>query len=77
MLHLIRTFAAIAVLIVPAAAAAGDYYTNVDGHHVHRPVHAHHAPAGATARCGDGTWSFSEHHSGTCSHHDGVAVWLH
>ena len=34
------------------------------------------APAGATARCRDGTYSFSQHRSGTCSHHGGVAVWL-
>ena len=34
------------------------------------------APPGATARCVDGTYSFSAHHSGTCSHHHGVAAWL-
>jgi Protein of unknown function (DUF3761) len=33
-------------------------------------------PPGATARCRDGTYSFSKHHSGTCSHHGGVAAWL-
>jgi hypothetical protein len=33
-------------------------------------------PPGATARCRDGTYSFSHHHSGTCSHHGGVAEWL-
>jgi len=33
-------------------------------------------PAGATARCRDGTYSFSRHRSGTCSHHGGVATWL-
>lgn len=33
-------------------------------------------PAGATARCEDGTYSFSESRSGTCSHHGGVAEWL-
>jgi hypothetical protein len=33
-------------------------------------------PRGATARCRDGTYSFSRHHSGTCSHHGGVAMWL-
>jgi hypothetical protein len=60
----------------PALAADSDYYTNVSGHDVHRPVHARHAPEGATAKCRDGTYSFSEHHSGTCSHHGGVASWL-
>jgi hypothetical protein len=34
------------------------------------------APPGATARCSDGTYSFSTTRSGTCSHHGGVAVWL-
>ena len=31
-------------------------------------------PAGATAKCNDGTFSYSAHHSGSCSHHGGVAV---
>ncbi|WP_432127853.1 DUF3761 domain-containing protein [Streptomyces sp. bgisy082] len=34
------------------------------------------APAGATAQCHDGTYSYSAHRRGTCSHHGGVAVWL-
>ena len=33
-------------------------------------------PTGATAQCRDGTYSFSKHRSGTCSHHGGVATWL-
>ena len=33
-------------------------------------------PAGATAQCRDRTYSFSQHHSGTCSHHGGVALWF-
>ena len=33
-------------------------------------------PPGATAQCNDRTYSFSQTHSGTCSHHGGVAVWL-
>jgi hypothetical protein len=36
----------------------------------------HSNPTGATARCRDGTLSYSEHHRGTCSHHGGVADWL-
>ena len=31
---------------------------------------------GATARCVDGTLSYSAHRSGTCSHHGGVAQWI-
>lgn len=33
-------------------------------------------PIGATALCQDGTYSDSEHCSGTCSRHGGVARWL-
>jgi Protein of unknown function (DUF3761) len=53
-------------------------YTNVDGNQVHSPANTvdGSVPAGATAQCGDGTYSFSQHHSGTCSHHGGVAEWL-
>jgi hypothetical protein len=29
-----------------------------------------------TARCFDGTLSYSQHHSGTCSYHGGVQEWL-
>jgi hypothetical protein len=59
-----------------AANCGGDYYINSDGNCVHRPEQAPAAPAGATAKCGDGTYSFSQHRSGTCSHHGGVAEWL-
>jgi endonuclease YncB( thermonuclease family) len=33
-------------------------------------------PYGATAICNDGTYSFSQHRRGTCSHHGGVREWL-
>lgn len=33
-------------------------------------------PPGATAVCRDGTYSFSQSRSGTCSRHGGVARWL-
>jgi len=56
--------------------SSDDYYTNVDGNSVHRPVEAPSIPAGATAQCRDGSYSFSQHRSGTCSHHGGVASWL-
>jgi hypothetical protein len=51
-------------------------YTNVNGNTVHSPAYSATVPSGATARCGDGTYSFSQHRSGTCSHHGGVATWL-
>lgn len=52
------------------------YYKNVNGRCVHRPAKAPSAPAGATAKCYDGTYSYSLSRSGTCSHHGGVARWL-
>ncbi len=33
-------------------------------------------PAGATAECRDGSYSFSQHRNGTCSWHGGVSTWL-
>ncbi len=32
-------------------------------------------PAGATALCNDGTYSYAANHQGACSHHGGVAQW--
>lgn len=53
-------------------------YTNHDGDTVHAPARSRSGkiPDGATARCRDGSYSFSRHHSGTCSRHGGVAQWL-
>jgi len=53
-----------------------NYYTNSEGTTVHAPAYSNSAPAGASAQCSDGTYSFSTHRSGTCSHHGGVATWL-
>ena len=33
-------------------------------------------PSNVTAVCRDGTYSFSQHRSGTCSYHGGVAEWV-
>ena len=38
-------------------------------------VHAQ-APAGSTAKCGDGTYSSAKTKRGACSSHGGVATWL-
>jgi len=59
-------------------ACAADYYRNVRGVCVHRPVQTDNGgvPAGATAQCRDGSYSFSQSRRGTCSHHGGVGRWL-
>jgi hypothetical protein len=51
-------------------------YVNSEGNMVCSPESVPSTPAGATAQCVDGTYSFSQSHSGTCSHHGGVAEWL-
>ncbi len=60
----------------PALPAPNGTYKNVDNKLVPSPYYAPTAPVGATAKCRDGTYSFSQHRSGTCSHHGGVAEWL-
>jgi hypothetical protein len=61
----------------PMATACGaDSYINSRGYGVRRPVRANTAPSGASAKCRDGTYSFSQSRRGTCSHHGGVAEWL-
>jgi hypothetical protein len=59
------------------ATCTNGTYVNSAGNTVCKPEESSSgAPAGATARCEDGTYSFSESRSGTCSHHEGVAEWL-
>lgn len=55
-----------------------NYYTNVDGDTIHSPAKSIDGgvPSGASARCRDGTYSFSANRRGTCSHHGGVATWF-
>lgn len=60
----------------PALSCPNGTYVNSYGNTVCRPYTSSSAPAGATAKCVDGTYSFSQHHSGTCSYHGGVAQWL-
>lgn len=81
---LARSVVVIGLLLSPITARADDapncgYYTNSAGHVVPRPCgdwHNSGPPQGATAKCRDGTYGFSEHHSGTCSGHGGVAEFL-
>ncbi|WP_456829520.1 DUF3761 domain-containing protein [Deinococcus sp. UYEF24] len=63
-------------LPVPALPVSIGTYINVDGQQIQRPVMSDTAPAGASAHCRDGSYSFSTHRSGTCSHHGGVGEWL-
>jgi hypothetical protein len=76
----VTTHAAAAVPAPPQThsptACGANQYRNVDGVCVNRPVAAPGPPAGATAKCKDGTYSFSQHRQGTCSGHGGVAEWL-
>jgi hypothetical protein len=61
----------------PAATLSNsNYYNNRQGQSVHAPAYSDNIPAGATAKCRDGTYSFSQSRRGTCSHHGGVATWL-
>ena len=54
-----------------------NYYVNSDGNTVRSPAYSNSGvPAGATAQCWDGTYSFSQHRGGTCSYHGGVIQWL-
>ncbi len=50
--------------------------TNRKGHQIPAPQKSDTVPAGATAQCRDGSYSFSETRRGTCSYHGGVAKWL-
>lgn len=64
-----------AVLIANPVSAATGYYTNSKGQQVKSPVKTMIAPKGASAKCKDGTYSFSKSRRGTCSGHKGVSVW--
>lgn len=57
-------------------SAGVKYYINSKGERVQSPTRYDSPPAGATALCRDGTYSFSRSRRGTCSGHGGVARWL-
>lgn len=57
----------------PTHSSGGSGYINSRGNYVPSPSSD---PAGATAKCRDGTYSYSQSRRGTCSHHGGVASWL-
>jgi hypothetical protein len=55
----------------------GKGYINSDGQWVPSPQQSPSGPPpGASAQCNDGSYSFSTHRRGTCSHHGGVRRWL-
>lgn len=64
------------VRVAPQPSCPNGTYVNSAGNTVCRPYEASSAPAGATAQCVDGTYSYSQSRRGTCSHHGGVAKWL-
>lgn len=51
-------------------------YVNSAGNRVCRPHSSSSVPAGATAQCRNGQYSFSQSRRGTCSRNGGVARWL-
>ena len=76
----VGTYVAPAPAPAPAPSVTPDCtngtYVNSSGNTVCSPEASSSAPAGATAQCVDGTYSFSLHRSGTCSYHGGVSTWL-
>jgi len=55
-------------------------YQNSQGNTVYSPAYELKpdvVPEGASARCADRTYSFSQSRRGTCSHHGGVSEWLY
>jgi hypothetical protein len=62
-----------AAVAASAPSSSGSGYVNVNGNYVPSPSSN---PVGATAKCRDGTYSYSQNHSGTCSSHGGVLAWL-
>lgn len=70
-----------------AQSCGSGYYRNTAGNCIPSPrrprgggaqglLGSSSIPSGASARCRDGTYSFSQSRRGTCSGHGGVASWL-
>ena len=58
--------------VTNAPSCESGYYKNVDGNCIKSPGSNSN---GASAKCRDGSYSYSQHRQGTCSHHGGVAQW--
>jgi len=54
----------------------GVYYSLHDPQAQAAATSAIQSYAGPSARCLDGTYSYSQTHSGTCSYHGGVLLWI-
>jgi uncharacterized protein YgiM (DUF1202 family) len=61
---------------VISSSSSVKYYKNSRGERVQSPTYYSKPPAGASAECRDGSYSFSRSRRGTCSHHGGVKRWL-
>lgn len=61
-----------------AGLEAHRHYRNKAGQDIHSPAKSvdGKVPAGASAKCRDGSYSFSKSRRGTCSGHGGVSAWL-
>ncbi|MER6123025.1 DUF3761 domain-containing protein [Streptomyces sp. NPDC001795] len=71
----VTALAVAAALLVPAAGHA-QAATKHCAHHTTGVCKANSPhPKNTTAQCKDGTYSYSQHFSGTCSHHKGVRYW--
>lgn len=64
---------AVGTYVAPQPTCTNGSYVNSSGNTVCSPSATN--TGGATARCNDGSYSYSQHRSGTCSGHKGVAVW--
>lgn len=68
-----------AMLVPVATATTATAAVHATAHCAHHTVGTCRAgdshPRGAMARCKDWTYSYSQHFSGTCSHHRGVRYW--
>lgn len=59
----------------PTVYVAPQYQQTQTNTQTYQNTQTNTVPYGATALCADGTYSYSQHRSGTCSHHGGVAQW--
>lgn len=87
MKHIIKLVFLSALFVAPLAVQAADSPTvmcmdgasSKGGHGAcsgHGGINKNAVPAGATARCKDGSYYSLKEHKGACAKHGGVAEWL-